>query len=35
VGNVVAKGLSQEVAVTAEQGKKGIAFNTGTFYKEI
>ena len=35
VGNAVAKGLSQEVAVTAEQGKSGVAFNTGTFYKEI
>lgn len=35
VGNAVAKGLSQETAVTAEQGRSGIAFNTGTFYKEI
>ena len=35
VGNAVGKGLSQELAVTAEQGKRGISFNTGTFYKDI
>ena len=35
VGNAVGKGLSQELAVTAEQGKSGVSFNTGTFYKDI
>lgn len=35
IGNAVGKGMSQELLVTSEQGKSGLAFNTGTFYKEI
>ena len=35
IGNAVGKGMPQELLVTSEQGKSGLAFNTGTFYKEI
>lgn len=36
IGDAVGKGLSQELATTAEQGKHGAtAFNVGEFYKTI